>query len=210
MVTGKKGLLALFSKSRYNKNMTGERYFTVINDAWRLETGPAHHCTQAFLGFSSQKEKDPSSPPCVAVNFYSAPLKISYANAPSSFEESKNSYHTAALTVKSSENAARETEMIIEDMETARNLASFHVGRVLEKTVFTFPSLKDIDLEVNVFHGELSGLVVAVISETDDVRLLPQWVGDEIVLSDHLLCTSPKDLISQQAATPPHWRPPGI
>ncbi|AWC20651.1 CYTH domain-containing protein [Aminobacter sp. P9b] len=63
----------------------------------------------------------------------------------------------------------------------AEEMAGFAVGRVIEKTRHHV-SHRGRLYEIDVFGGELSGLVIAELETPDDVPAsdLPAWIGQEV------------------------------
>lgn len=185
--------------------MSKERYFKVQGNDWAKQ-GPlvAHHSVQSFLSLAEEKtpfsrKGEEPNPPSVCVNAFSAPLKIGVAEAGDNFKDVSSWQNTGIFSlVVRSHDGHHETEMVLEDHDVASAMSAMHIGRPVEKTVFAIRDgdFSDIDLEVMLFHGELEGLVLAVIQDTDNVRHLPPWVGDEVIISDRdLSLASPSELL---------------
>jgi CYTH domain-containing protein len=88
----------------------------------------------------------------------------------------------AKLTVKIGKSALVRDEFEYDlPLADALDLLSQAVGRVIEKTRYRVP-VGDFLWEIDVYRGELSGLVVAEVemASVDDDPALPFWIGREV------------------------------
>ena len=66
------------------------------------------------------------------------------------------------------------------------------IGIIIEKTRYCVPSA-GFTWEIDVYHGDLAGLVVAEVEMTheDDRPVMPEWIGREVTgnyrYSNHFL-----------------------
>jgi adenylate cyclase len=90
----------------------------------------------------------------------------------------------AALTVKSGGNRARVEEELEIEPERFERLWPLTEGRRIEKTRYEIEADGGLTIELDVYAGALTGLVVAEVefpSEEDaDAFAAPQWLGDEV------------------------------
>lgn len=92
----------------------------------------------------------------------------------------------AFLTIKgpSPELISRlEWEMPI-PIQDAKDLLQLHVSSLIDKTRYIIPTSNDRKFEVDVFHGDNDGLVVAEIElgSPDEPFEKPSWLGEEVTM----------------------------
>ncbi|MCQ2148326.1 MAG: CYTH domain-containing protein [Bacteroidales bacterium] len=92
----------------------------------------------------------------------------------------------AYLTIKgpSPEMISRlEWEMPI-PLQDAKDLLKLHISSIVEKTRYIIPTANGRKFEVDVFHGDNEGLVVAEIElgSPDEPFEKPLWLGEEVTM----------------------------
>lgn len=88
----------------------------------------------------------------------------------------------AWLTIKGRGNGISRAEFEYEiPIEEARQLLDFCTGSVVDKTRHRIPHAGHL-WEVDVFHGDNEGLVVAEVEldSEDEAVELPPWIGEEV------------------------------
>lgn len=130
-----------------------ERKFLVAGDEWRALSRESRDMRQFYL---------------VAAEDRSLRVRIKGSNA--------------LLTIKLGKQARMRHEYEYPlSPEDARKMEDFAVGRVIEKTRHLVPH-RGYTWEVDVFSGQLAGLVVAELETPDEVadEALPSWIGREV------------------------------
>lgn len=131
-----------------------ERKFLLAADVWRQQATGATAITQFYLAVERSR---------------TVRLRI---------REGKE----AVLTLKFGTNdRARDEFEYAVPLADAEEMRAFAVGRVIEKTRHIVPH-QGYSFEVDEFHGELAGLVLAELETPDDVpdERLPDWIGREV------------------------------
>jgi adenylate cyclase len=131
-----------------------ERKFLVSNDRWRRQADGGTSMKQAYI---------------VAMDDRSVRVRISGDKR-------------AQLTTKISK-----TKLIREEFEydipldDAEDMMRQAIGIVIEKTRYRIPSAGFI-WEIDVYHGHLSGLIVAEVEmkSENDRPPIPDWIGREV------------------------------
>jgi adenylate cyclase len=89
---------------------------------------------------------------------------------------------TGYITIKGSQRGITRFEWEKEiELEEAEELLALCSGSIIEKTRFIVPN-GDYKIEVDQFHGENRGLIIAEIelNSESDVPPLPIWIGEEV------------------------------
>jgi adenylate cyclase len=90
----------------------------------------------------------------------------------------------AWLTVKSGGGRARVEEEIQIDGERFERLWPLTEGRRIEKTRYEIPVGDDLVIELDVYAGDLDGLVIAEVEfdseEAADAFAAPDWLGPDV------------------------------
>ncbi|MDQ0321894.1 CYTH domain-containing protein [Pararhizobium capsulatum DSM 1112] len=131
-----------------------ERKFLVSNDRWRQQADAGTRLKQAYI---------------VAMDSRSVRVRISGGRR-------------AQLTTKISKTALVREEFEYDiPLRDAEDMMRQAIGIVIEKTRYRVP-LAGFTWEVDVYHGNLSGLVVAEVEMTreDDKPTIPDWIGREV------------------------------
>lgn len=131
-----------------------ERKFLVNNDAWQRQDGTRSHIVQAYIALGEKAH--------VRVRIHD--------------------HQRAVLTLKSRAPGVRRAEFEYPvPLADARAMLPLRSGSLVEKTRTTVQH-EGLLWEVDVFSGDLSGLVLAEV-ELDDVARevkLPAWIGREV------------------------------
>ena len=133
-----------------------ERKFLVTGEGWKADVTSAARLRQAYL----------ANTPAMSVR-----VRIKDGSA-------------ARLTIKSAGAGARRSEFEYEiPVADAEEMLALRIGIVIEKTRHIVPYAGN-RWEVDVFEGELAGLVVAEIEHEREGQAidLPDWLGDEVTL----------------------------
>lgn len=131
-----------------------ERKFLVRSDAWRAAVESSTLIVQFYLAISSERS-----------------IRIRIKNG-----------RTAKLTLKfGSDTRIRDEFEYPVPLEEAREMMQFAIGTVIRKTRHHVRH-EGYLYEIDVFNGELDGLIVAELETADDVAddLLPAWLGREV------------------------------
>lgn len=131
-----------------------ERKFLVTSDAWRQERGTRTNIVQAYIALDERVQ-----------------VRVRIQNG-----------ENAVLTIKSREPGLVRTEFEYSiPIDDARAMLPLRTGSLIEKTR-TAISHGGRRWEVDVFSGDLAGLVLAELELDDAARavLLPDWIGREV------------------------------
>lgn len=131
-----------------------ERRFLVDGSGWRRGARAPSHIRQAYLALTPE-----------------ASIRIRISNG-----------EAATLTVKSAQAAIERAEFEYAiPVADAEKLMALRTGRVIEKQRHGV-AVGEAQWEVDVFGGELSGLVIAELELDHKDRAFerPQWLGEEI------------------------------
>jgi CYTH domain-containing protein len=131
-----------------------ERKFLVAGDAWRAGGGEAATITQFYV----------------------------FAEPDRSARVRMRGDGTATITIKFGDQGRHREEFeYAVPLADAAEMRAFAAGRVIEKTRHHVP-WRGYVYEVDVFEGELSGLVVVELETADEVADadLPPWLGREV------------------------------
>lgn len=131
-----------------------ERKFLVRSDAWRAAVESSTLIVQFYLAISSERS-----------------IRIRIKNG-----------RTAKLTLKfGSDTRIRDEFEYPVPLEEAREMMQFAIGTLIRKTRHHVRH-NDYLYEIDVFNGELDGLVMAELETADSVpdALLPGWLGREV------------------------------
>jgi CYTH domain-containing protein len=129
-----------------------ERKFLLRNESWRIDTVGIPY-TQGYIS----KEKEHT-------------LRVRIAG------------EKAYITIKGAvEGISRPEFEYLIPIEDARELMKLCKGPFIEKTRYQIP-FDGLVWEVDEFHGENRGLIVAEVELTDPDQgvILPPWVGEEV------------------------------
>jgi adenylate cyclase len=131
-----------------------ERKFLVCNGEWRAQVQRSQRMQQAYLSVDPQR--------CIRVRI---------------------SGDQAHINLKSSQDGVsrHEYEYAIPLQEAEEILTLMSVGSVIDKTRHFIPA-GDLLWEVDEFHGDNDGLIVAEIELTHPQQTVPQpaWLGQEV------------------------------
>ena len=147
-----------------------ERKFLVKTNDWQDRCRSYHRLEQGYLAFPDENH------PEVRVRLTSKPVRY-----PSESDPVVTAYDCAFLTVKSKGGLVRsEVESVI-DVDAALDMMKLCLGDKISKTRYWVPT-ESGTFEVDVYHGNLEGLVTAEIELTspDQEIVLPPWIGDEV------------------------------
>jgi adenylate cyclase len=131
-----------------------ERKFLVANEGWRELTEPGRSFRQAYLAETDR-----------------AAIRVRISDG-----------KEAVITIKSAKPGLSRSEFEYSvPVADAEALAELRQGSVLRKTRFRVPQT-DMNWEVDVYHGENAGLVIAEIEvDSEDASVeKPPWVGKEV------------------------------
>ena len=136
-----------------------ERKFLVENDAWRAQVNDSMRIRQAYLASNG-----------------GASVRIRLIGD-----------EAARLTIKSADKAGgpalsrSEFEYAVPP-EDALAMLDLRTGRIIDKTRHLIPARNGRTWEVDVFAGDLEGLVLAEIEleSADEAIDLPDWIGREV------------------------------
>jgi CYTH domain-containing protein len=96
--------------------------------------------------------------------------------------------YAAYLTAKSGHGRAREEQEIEITVQQFERMWPLTEGRRVEKTRYELPVSDGLTAELDVYHGELTGLVTAEIEFPDaaaaDRFIAPGWFGPEVTEDD--------------------------
>ena len=131
-----------------------ERKFLIRADAWRAAVESSALIVQFYLAISSARS-----------------IRIRIKNG-----------RAAKLTLKfGSDTRIRDEFEYPVSLEEAREMMQFAIGTVIRKTRHHVRH-EGYLYEIDVFNGELDGLIMAELETADDVAddLLPAWLGREV------------------------------
>ncbi|MEZ5818082.1 MAG: CYTH domain-containing protein [Hyphomicrobiaceae bacterium] len=131
-----------------------ERKFVVKSDRWRTSARGPERLRQFYLA----------------------------ADGPANVRVRISTGEEAKFTVKSSEAGMRRTEFEYSiPREDAEAMLPLAVGSVIEKERYVV-SFDGIDWEIDVFHGDNEGLVIAEaeLASADQAISHPDWLGAEV------------------------------
>lgn len=150
-----------------------ERKFLVKSDEWKKQVKTFHHLDQTYLAWATSE-----GAPEVRVRLSSAPYKGS------DLSDDENRPHTmqyAFLTLKSKGHVSRKEVETAIDLDAAKDMMSMGLGNVVSKTRYLVP-VDGLTFEIDVYHGDLDGLITAEVELEDENQLLPAlpWLGEEV------------------------------
>ncbi|HVW54172.1 MAG TPA: CYTH domain-containing protein [Rhizobiaceae bacterium] len=131
-----------------------ERKFLVASDAWRGASASVSRIEQFYLALAEGR---------------SVRIRI------------KDGMR-AVITLKFGRNAKVRDEFEFPvPVEDACEMRAFAIGHIIDKTRHLVPHGGHV-FEVDQFHGDLDGLVLAELETTDDIldTALPSWLGREV------------------------------
>ncbi len=131
-----------------------ERRFLVAASDWRENAVSSSFIKQAYLSVTS-----------------ASTIRVRIKNG-----------ETAFITIKSAKSEIERAEFEYSiPVDDANQLIAFSIGKLIEKQRFIIP-VGHLRWEIDVFAGDLAGLVIAEIELSDkDINFsLPGWLGEEI------------------------------
>ena len=151
-----------------------ERKFLVKSNDWENDVRTFHRLEQGYLAFPGNNKE-----PEVRVRLTSRPFRKDEND-----EDGlplPQSYDCAFITVKSKGDLVRSEAEGAIDVDVAKEMMKACQGVIISKTRYMVPH-QDVVFEVDVYHGDLEGLVTAEVelSHVGQDISLPSWIGEDI------------------------------